>query len=198
MKTLTASLLSLLLLAAVTPASAVTLANQCSTGDAVHGISVTDVVGFSGGASDCFGAFEGNDPGPGGSLEFDGSSWDFVSKVEDGVTEGDDIGLYYSSGDTSGLWGYNPSADFESFILVLKAANAPGWAAWLFEGDDAQSSFGTWQVAWDRDLSHLSLYAIAGEVDVPEPGTLALLGLALAGLATLAGIISLLAGPVED
>ena len=58
---------------------------------------------------------------------------------------------------------------------MLKAANSPGHAIWLFEGADASSSSGDWRIAWNKDLSHLSVYA--KDVRVPEPSTLGLLGL---------------------
>jgi hypothetical protein len=70
------------------------------------------------------------------------------------------------------------------FLIVLKAANTPGFAAWLFDGPNAASSFGDWSVAWNKDLSHLSIYAshTSDEVSVPEPFGLALMVIGLLGL----------------
>lgn len=166
-----------------TQAMAVALTNQCSTGGAINGISTSDVLGVSGGSTDCFGTFDGNSSGPGSSVESGSDSWDFVSKFEmdGGTTEGTDIGLY-AAGGTSGEWSYDPLAGFDSFLLVLKAAHSPGWSAWLFDGSDAASTSGTWSIAWDRDLSHISLFASTDDVPVPTPGTLALFGLALLAL----------------
>jgi opacity protein-like surface antigen len=161
-------------------ATPVALTNQCSTGESVNGISVSDVTGNAGGATDCFGTFDGNLTSS--TLTFEGREWQFISKIEEEGIEGADIGLYVDGFETSGIWGFNQGLNFESFIIVLKAAASPGWAAWLFDGTDAASYHGTYDIAWNRDLSHLSIYAIVGSVPVPEPGSLALLGLALAGL----------------
>jgi hypothetical protein len=62
---------------------------------------------------------------------------------------------------------------------VLKAANSPGFGAWLFEGADAASFSGDWFVAWGKDLSHLTIYAKDFDIKVPEPVSLGLLGLGL-------------------
>ena len=71
------------------------------------------------------------------------------------------------------------------FIIVLKASNSPGYAAWLFEGDDAASDAGTWLVAWTNengeahDLSHLSIYETS---EVPVPAAALLFGSGLLGI----------------
>jgi hypothetical protein len=174
------TVLALTLAASQLWAAPIALTNQCSTGNSINGIQISDVTGNAGGASDCFGTFDGNNNNDG--LTFEGREWSFVSKIEQEGVEGTDIGLYVDGFGTSGVWGFNQGLNFESFIIVLKAAASPGWAAWLFDGSDAASYEGTYDIAWDRDLSHLSVYAIVGSVTVPEPGSLALLGLALAGL----------------
>ena len=43
---------------------------------------------------------------------------------------------------------------------------------------EADSFSGDWSVAWNKDLSHLSIYAKDG-ITVPKPGTLGLFGLGL-------------------
>lgn len=165
--------------------------NSCSSGNSINGISTGDVTGNAGGSSECYGTFDGNDPGPSGDgFDIGGNIFDFISKLDitDGggtILDGANIGLSITgAGGSAGTWQYNPALfGASSFLIVLKAANSPGFAAWLFEGADAASSFGAWSVAWTNAsgkppaLSHIAIYA--GEVQVPEPGTAALFGLGL-------------------
>lgn len=152
---------------------------QCSLDKATNGIAVSDVTGDDGGASDCWGTFAGNDSGDG--FEIDGMIFDFIAKEDTpGGVSGMNIGLDVNpnGGALFGSWEYDPSLfSAEAFLIVLKAANSPGFGVWLFEGLDASSFSGDWLVAWGQDLSHLSIYA--KNVSVPEPSTLGLLGLGL-------------------
>jgi len=159
---------------------------RCGAGNAANGIAVGDVSGNAGGASECWGAFAGNDPGPSGDgFDIGGVIFEFVAKEDTpGGLEGMDIGLDVSpdGGAGSGTWAFDDSLfSPDAFLIVLKAANNPGFGVWLFEGDDAASDMGDWLVAWGKDLSHLSIYA-SGANGVPEPGTMVLLGLGLLGM----------------
>ena len=157
---------------------------QCSAGNAQNGILVGDVTGNAGGATDCWGTLNGNDPGPSGDgFDIGGMIFDYIAKEETpGGVFGANIGLDVTpdGGAPSGTWEYDPSRfSADAFLIVLKAANSPGFGVWLFEGTDADSFSGDWSVAWGPDLSHLAIYAKGANI-VPEPATLGLLGLGLA------------------
>jgi hypothetical protein len=173
-------------------AEAVVLDNSfmCSAGNAVNGIAVTDVTGNLGGATECWGTLNGNAPGPSGEgFDIDGTIFDFVAKENTpGSLEGTDIGLIVTpnGGASSGTWEFDPSKFAPTeFLIVLKAANKPGYAAWLFTGADAASFSGDWLVAWTnnngkpRTLSHLSIYA---PTVVPVPAAVWLFASGLLGL----------------
>ena len=158
---------------------------------AINGITVTDVTGNLGGATECWGTFNGNDPGPAGEgFDIGGTIFDFVAKENTpGSLEGADIGLIVTpnGGAPTGTWEFDPSKFSPTeFLIVLKAANSPGFAAWLFTGTDAASFSGDWLVAWEnnnnmpRNLSHLSVYA--SPTVVPVPAAVWLFGSGLLGL----------------
>jgi hypothetical protein len=100
----------------------------------------------------------------------------------------DTAGNPYDPGnDTSGFF-YLSSAlysAFGEFVFVMKGGNQdPRWAAFLLDLAAMVPSDGYYQGTWSsrQGLSHATLYARGEGNQVPEPGSLALLGLGLAGL----------------
>ena len=164
---------------------------SCNSGTAINGIAVTDVTGNMGGSNECWGTYNGNDPGPSGDgFDVGGTIFNFVAKENTpGILEGMDIGLVVTpdtGNASSGTWSFDPGKFAPTeFLIVLKAANAPGFAAWIFDGTDANSTSGNWLVAWTNtngvphDLSHLSIYA---PTPIPVPAAVWLFGSGLLGL----------------
>lgn len=181
--TFTAILISAAGIASAVPFDLDSLEN-CNLKDATHGIITTsDVTGNIGGASDCWGTQDGNAPGPSGDgFETEGMLFEYLAKDDGALDDPTNIGLVLAGlSGLSGTWAFTNGALGSDFLIVLKAANTPGYAVWLFGGDDNPSTSGDWFVAWGHGLSGLSVYVKDNDGDIPEPGTLALLGVGLLG-----------------
>jgi len=100
---------------------------RCGAGNANTGIVVGDVTGNAGGATDCWGTFSGNDPGPSGDgFQIGTMVFDFIAKEDTpGGLSGMNIGLNVSpdGGAKSGTWQYDPSLfSAGSFLIALNAS----------------------------------------------------------------------------
>jgi hypothetical protein len=144
-----------------------------------------------GDAVQCQDGDDNNDPYPSDLTAFD-VSWTAIDKDElADLTDGNDP----DTGQLESLfhWTAGPDEDpndvrsgewflddaiwslYDRLVIVLKAGN--GFATFELEVDDLTGDWIT-----EQGLSHASLYGIIGDGTIPEPGTLALLGLGLLGL----------------
>jgi len=118
----------------------------------------------------------------------DGSEFTF-SPSGGASVEGEAPGKNTPGGATSGTWTYTPGeGDPKITALVAKYANYFNLYTYSAEWSVGNSYTGTWDTNGQNGLSHLTFFdtGIKEEIpppSVPEPGTLALLGLGLAGLA---------------
>jgi hypothetical protein len=127
------------------------------------------------------------------ALSFNGMTFDWtgIDKDESPDTPGNpETALVVTNlGGTSGTFTVDTTGlGYGNYLLFLKASQDA--AAFLLDLSQAVNGVlqGTWSIAGfptgtnPNGLSHMSLYGEGTDQDVPEPGTLALLGLGLCGL----------------
>ena len=116
-------------------------------------------------------------------FDVDTSSWEFNSALFPGV-DATDFTLVINAGGT-GTWTYSPEAT-DPLITFFVAKGGPNFN--LFANGGAPNS-GTWVTPTNPangqpfGLSHITFYDTGARppLEIPEPGTLALVGLAMLG-----------------
>jgi hypothetical protein len=208
-KGLTGVLAVLGLLAAGQASAAFATGGYCSTSTATGGISVTNLTLNNNNANDCYGlvSIGGDVANEIGNINDLGwgtySASNYLKDDQGGSVTQDFLGLRWTlaanNGSNNSVYtltvqdlnlGASPNLPFTVDIVAFLKAGTPG-AFYFF--DDAvidTSNGGTFQIVWTNNggqnpgLSGLSLFVGQSPVEtVPEPGSLALLGIGLLGLA---------------
>lgn len=141
-------------------------------------------------ATACLGSGVGNIAGDGPDLFLSstaGTDYDFIEKSEGASNPTPLYSLQYAGSDGTGTWEFDESLweSFGTIALGFKFGGGSNPDNWFVYELVPNVSSGDWTfslpLGGGDGLSHMNLYG-KNSVQVPEPGTLALLGLGIVGL----------------
>jgi len=169
--------------------------SSCSNGTQMYGIDFTDVTYQSNSSDNCYGAYEGNNDS---TLQIAQNTWSVVETYNvpsEGASGSiNNFSVSFNNENYIGDWSYSGDTSlWDSFLIVTKASNNPGWAVYQFDNLDSTTPLnGSWYIPWSPNnngkdnkasLSHIAIYSMQASNTVPEPTPLALLSIGLIALA---------------
>lgn len=170
-------LYSMLFMAVSTSHANVITSDACAPGARDFSVTATSVTA-------CLAAGLGNINGNGDAFQLANPGWIFIDGTDNngGAHNGWLTGSPSLTSGLSGTFNINALAysTYDRIAIGFKSGEGqldPDWA--VFELAD-NTFTGTWSISGQQQLSHALLYGLGTPALVPEPGSLALIGLGLA------------------